>query len=229
MSFGKIYTYPKAPRSTMVLYIAEYLKLDVEIVTALPGKIYLDHDGVGDEYFAKFHTGKVPALETSDGFCVYESIAVAWFLAKQDPKTTLLGSNLQEETTCLRWASFTNYELLPPIMAWINPIIGRTPSSPEILGQLESNCELTIKAVEKEITGKKFLVGDTLTIADLFVVSGLARGYQFVFTKAWAVKHPTVHDYYMRIRTDPIFDKILGPNVVRDEAGGTYPDYDGLK
>ena len=65
-------------------------------------------------------------------------------------------------------------------MAWINPIIGRAPSSPEILAQLEQNCELTVRAVEKEITGKKFLVGETLTIADLFVISGLARGYQFV-------------------------------------------------
>ncbi|KAH6982660.1 elongation factor EF-1 gamma subunit [Ilyonectria destructans] len=228
MSFGKIYTYPKAPRSTMVLYIAELLKLDVEIVTALPIKIYTDRGGVGEEYLSKFHPGKVPALETADGFCVYENIAVSWFLAKQDPKTTLLGSGLLEETTCLRWASFTDYELLPPIMAWINPIIGRAPSSPEILAQLEENCELTVRAVEKEISGKTFLVGDVLTIADLFVVSGLARGYQFVFTKAWAAKHPIVHEYYMRLRSDPIFTKILGENVIRDEAGGTYPDYDGL-
>lgn len=79
MSFGKLYTYPKAPRSSMVLYIAELLKLDVDIVTALPIKVYPDRGGVGDEYFSKFHTGKVPALKTSDGFCVYESIAVSWF------------------------------------------------------------------------------------------------------------------------------------------------------
>lgn len=34
----------------------------------------------------------------------------------------------------------------------------------------------------------------------------------------------------MRIRSDPdgIFDSILGPNVIKDVASGTYPDYDGL-
>lgn len=169
-------------------------------------------------------------------------------VAKQDPNTKLVGANLQEETTVLRWSSFTNYELLPPIMAWINPIIGRAPSSPEILAKLEEGCELTIRAVEKEIKGRQYLVGDCLTLADLFVVSGLARGYQYVrtgltpwlraisnmhtqvFTKSWAEKHPIVHDYYMRIRNDPqgIFDRILGKQVTRDEAGGTYPDYDGL-
>lgn len=101
-------------------------------------------------------------------------------VAKQDHKTTLLGSGLQEETTVLRWASFTDYELLPPIMAWINPVIGRSEATPEQLAQLEENCELTVRAVETSIKGKQFLVGDTLTIADLFVISGLARGYQYV-------------------------------------------------
>lgn len=108
-------------------------------------------------------------------------------MAKQDPNTKLCGSNLREETTVLRWASFTNYELLPPIMAWIQPVIGRAPSSPEILAKCEEGCELTVRAIEKEIKGKQFLVGDTLTLADLFIVSGLARGYQYV--RAFVIPH----------------------------------------
>lgn len=181
----------------MVLFVAKYNKLDVEICNAFPIKVYPEKGGVGDEYLSKFHTGKVPALETFDGFEVYESNAVAWFreclrvlqnqystddllVAKQDPNTKLCGSNLKEETTVIRWASSTNYELLPPIMAWIQPIIGRAPTSPEILKEREECCELTIRAIGKEIKGKKYLVGDTLTLADLFVVSGLARGHQYV-------------------------------------------------
>lgn len=79
MSFGKLYTYPKAPRSTMVLFVAKYNKLDVEICNAFPIKVYPEKGGVSEEYLSKFHTGKVPALETADGFVVYESNAVAWF------------------------------------------------------------------------------------------------------------------------------------------------------
>lgn len=79
MSFGKLYTYPKAPRSTVVLFVAKYNSLDIEICNAFPIKVYPEKGGVGEEYLSKFHTGKVPALETSSGFAVYESIAVAWF------------------------------------------------------------------------------------------------------------------------------------------------------
>lgn len=63
----------------MVLYIAEYNKVDYQLVNAFPIKVYNEKGGVGEEYLSKFHTGKVPALETADGFCVYESIAVSWF------------------------------------------------------------------------------------------------------------------------------------------------------
>lgn len=120
-------------------------------------------------------------------------------VAKQDPNTTLCGANLREETTVLRWASFTNYELLPPIMAWIQPVIGKAPSSPEILAKYEEGCELTVRAIEKEITGKQYLVGDNLTLADLFVVSGLARGYQYVSPK----------DQCIAVRMADVFDRSL--------------------
>lgn len=55
----------------------------------------------------------------------------------------------------------------------------------------------------------------------------LMRACVQVFTKAWAAKHRVVHEYYMRIRSDPIFIKVAGEIVIRDEPGGTYPDYDG--
>jgi hypothetical protein len=54
----------------MVVVVAKYNKLDVELVNAFPIKVYPEKGGVGEEYLSKFHTGKVPAFETSDGFCV---------------------------------------------------------------------------------------------------------------------------------------------------------------
>lgn len=79
-----------------------------------------------------------------------------------------------------RWSSFANSELLPPIMAWINPVIGKAPSSPEILAAAEKYSEGMVSVVEKSLAGRKYLVGDVLTMADLFVIAAIARGYQFV-------------------------------------------------
>ncbi len=121
-----------------------------------------------------------------------------------------------------RWASFSNSELLPPIMDWINPIIGKKPSSPEILAAAEKSCEKVISVIEGAIAGKKYLVSNTLTIADLFVISALARGYQFVFAKKWAADHGAIHEYYMRIRGDEIFCKIDGKPYLLAEVGAKH-------
>jgi elongation factor 1-gamma len=114
-----------------------------------------------------------------------------------------------------------NSELLPPIMAWINPVIGKAPSSPEILAAAEASSEYLVSVVEKAVTGRKFIVGDSLTIADLFLIAAIARGYQFVFAKAWAAKHPAIHEYYMSIKSDAIWRKIDGEPYVLEEVGGT--------
>jgi elongation factor 1-gamma len=87
---------------------------------------------------------------------------------------------MKKELIKRRWASFANSELLPPIMNWINPVIGKAPSSAEILANAEKYSEGMVSVVEKALEGRKFLVGDELTMADLFVVAAIARGYQFV-------------------------------------------------
>ncbi|GJC77239.1 glutathione S-transferase psoE [Colletotrichum liriopes] len=229
MSFGKLYYYPKAPRATQCLYIAEYNKvnadgldarLDVEFVEAWPIKVDASKGGVGADYLSKFPPGKVPALERPNGFTLYECIPVSVYLAKQNPNTKLLGTTLEDEATILKWASFANSELLPPIMAWINPVIGKGPSSPEILAAAEKSSEGMVSVVEKALTGKKFLVGDELTIADLFVIAAIARGYQFVFAKEWTEKHTAIHDWYWRIKSDEIWKKIDGEPYVLDVVGG---------
>ena len=141
-------------------------------------------------------------------------------VAKQDPNTTLLGTKHtpEEEATILSWASYANSELLPPIMAWINPVIGKAPLETNTLEKAEKALESMIAPIKRALQGgKTYLVGETLTIADLFVVAALGRGYQFVLTEAWGEKHPEIHEYYMRIRSDAIYEKVDGKAVVLKE------------
>jgi elongation factor 1-gamma len=65
-------------------------------------------------------------------------------------------------------------------MNWINLVIGKAPSSPEILAAAGKYSEGMVSVVEKVLERKKFLVGEALTMADLFVIAAIARGYQFV-------------------------------------------------
>ena len=126
-------------------------------------------------------------------------------------------------------------------MAWIHSTTGKAPSSPEILVTAERNCEKMISVVEKALTGKQFMVSNQLTLADLFIVAAITRGYQFVscnfslnpntvlagpktnslsqvFKKKWAASHPAIHTWYIRLKSDPIWKKIDGDPYVLDDA-----------
>ena len=72
MVFGKIYTYPNNPRVQQTLVAAKYNGLDVEVVPITFGV-----DNKSPEFLGKFPLGKVPAFEGSDGFCLFESSAIA--------------------------------------------------------------------------------------------------------------------------------------------------------
>lgn len=60
-------------------------------------------------------------------------------------------------------------------------------------------------------------MGEGLTIANLFVVAALGRGYQLVLTDNWAARHEVLHKYYMRIGSDPIYEKVDGKAEVLKE------------
>lgn len=103
-------------------------------------------------------------------------------------------------------------------MAWINPVIGKAPLGPDTLAKAEKALEPMIAPIEKALRGgKQYLVGENLTLADLFVVAALGRGYQFVLTESWGEKNASVHQYYLRIRSDPIYEKVDGKAIVLEE------------
>ncbi|CRK38558.1 hypothetical protein BN1708_020538, partial [Verticillium longisporum] len=45
----------------------------------------------------------------------------------QNEKTTLLGKTKQDYASILRWMSFVNSEVLPPLGGWFRPLLGRDP------------------------------------------------------------------------------------------------------
>lgn len=93
--------------------------------------------------------------------------------------------------------------------------IGKSPSSPEILATVEKNSEAMVSVVEKALTGKKYLVGETLTLADLFVVAAISRGYQFVSIR---LEEPGLTS----VRLEDPANAALG---VYQEVGGQPPCY----
>lgn len=101
-------------------------------------------------------------------------------VAAQNEKTTLLGKTKQDYAQILRWMSFSNSEVLPTLAAWFLPLVGREAYNKKNTDTAQAKCLKAIGVLEKHLLSQTFLVSERLTLADLFVTSILARGFQFV-------------------------------------------------
>ncbi|KAI9837568.1 MAG: hypothetical protein M1819_007219 [Sarea resinae] len=202
MSFGKLYTYAGNPRSTAILAVAKENKLDLEIVETSIDK------AVSADYLKLNHLGKVPTFEGADGYHLFECMAIAIYLTSQNEKTTLLGKTKQDYASILKWMSFANTEVMPKLGGWFRPLIGLEPYNKK---HVEDSQKAALKAVgvlESHLLVNTFLVGERLTLADLFAAGILTRGFQHVFGKDFRAEHPALVRWYETVYNQPIYSAV---------------------
>lgn len=133
-------------------------------------------------------------------------------MTSQNEKTTLLGKTKKDYASILRWMSFANTEVLPPIGAWFRPLVGRDPFNKK---NVEDNMKAALKALhtlEEHLLVNTYLVGERLTLADLFTAGVLVRGWQYFFDKKWREEHPNVTRWYETVVNQPIYSEV-GPKI----------------
>lgn len=204
MSFGKLYSYSGNPRTTALLAVAKENGLDIEFVDTEPAK------GVSADYLKLNKLGKVPTFEGADGFVLSECIAIAVYLASQNEKTSLLGKTKQDYATILRWMSYANTEVLSHLGGWFRPILGRDPYNKKNVDDSQKAALKAIHVLEEHFLTHTYLVGERLTLADLFATSIIARGFQFFFDKQWRDSNPNVTRWYETVYNQPSYSAVAG-------------------
>ncbi|KAK4175367.1 glutathione S-transferase [Triangularia setosa] len=220
MAFGTLYTRPFNPRSTAILAVAKASSLPLDLVTITSSQ------EAPEEYLKLNSLGKIPTFAGANGFILSECIAIAIYITSQDKTTTLLGSSNDEiYASILRWMSFANSEILPSLGGWFNPLIGRTPFGQE---EVELNMHATLKklqVIEDHLTTKTtpYLVGESLSLADLFVAGIVAGAFMFFLDREWRDAHPACTKWFLHVYDQPIFADVAGKPVLAEEAMPNVP------
>ncbi|KAL2753870.1 hypothetical protein ACRALDRAFT_2028417 [Sodiomyces alcalophilus JCM 7366] len=210
MTFGKLFAKQGNPRTTALLVVAKANGLDVEFVEA-------DTNNPTAEHLKANPLGKVPAFIGEDGFALSECIALAIYFTSQNEKTTLLGKTKQDYASILRWMSFVNSEVLPPLAGWYRPLLGLDPYNKK---SVEESLKVALKAisvVEEHLLRNTYLVGERITLADLFAASILSRGFEFYFGKEWRQQNPNTYRWFNTIVHQDIWTAVVGEQQYLDQ------------
>ncbi|KAK0727372.1 hypothetical protein B0T26DRAFT_672048 [Lasiosphaeria miniovina] len=209
MAFGKLYTGPGNPRSTAILAVAKANNLDLETVD-------VDTTNPTPEYLKINPLSKIPTFVGADGYTLSECIAIAIYVTSQNEKTTLLGKTKQDYASILKWMSFFNSEVLPKLGAWYRPILGKDPY---VKKSVEDNQKAALKAisvVEAHLLNNTYLVGERITLADLFAVALISRGFEYFFDKKWRSENPNVSRWFETVYSQPIYSAVAAPLSLLD-------------
>ncbi|KAL4917404.1 glutathione S-transferase [Aspergillus aurantiobrunneus] len=210
MSFGVLYTRPFNPRSLAILAMAKANNLALEVKTITSSK------DAPEEYLQLNPLGKIPTFVGSDGYVLTESIAIAVYVTSQDEETTLLGASKKDYSSILRWMAFGITECLPALGGWFNPLIGRAPFIPEAIKKSKEDTLFRLRMLDDHLHDRTYLVGESLSLADLFVLGVVQGAFRFFLDPAWRSEHAAVSRWFEHVHSLPIVVDIAGPPVMAE-------------
>ncbi|ODV84121.1 hypothetical protein CANARDRAFT_29295 [[Candida] arabinofermentans NRRL YB-2248] len=151
------------------------------------------------DFRTNFPLAKVPTFIGSDGFVLSESIAIIIYfisLKGDEYKWLLGGENLQDYVSVLKWLSFGTSEFLLTASNAFRPILGRIPYNKQVVIENLAIVDVLNEIIETQLKKSKYLVGDSLTVADLFVASLYLRPFTVLFGEKWRDEHPIIMGWW---------------------------------
>ncbi|KAJ5932917.1 hypothetical protein N7516_007406 [Penicillium verrucosum] len=207
MAFGKLYGLPDNGRTISILVAAKHNDLDLELVKTEANAAAEFNSGA--EFLKLNPTGKIPAFEGANGFTLSEVIAIAVYVTSQNEKTTLLGKTKQDYASILRWMSFVNTEVLPKFGAWYRPLLGLDGYNKKTVDEAAKSALKVVSALETHLTANTYLVGERITLADIFGASLLTRAFATVLDKTWREANPATTRWYNTIINQDAFKAVF--------------------
>ena len=128
-------------------------------------------------FLAKNSNGKIPLLETDDGQYLAESNAILNYLAED---TLLLPSEPLQRALVLQWQFFEQYSHEPfiAVARFINFYLGLPESRAQEYQDLQVGGHKALCVMEDQLTQSDYLVGSSITIADISLYAYTHVAYQ---------------------------------------------------
>lgn len=187
------------------LIAAEYSGVKVELVK----DFQMGVSNKTPEFLKMNPIGKVPVLETPDG-PVFESNAIARYVAKMKPNDPLFGSSLIEYAQIEQWNDFSATEVDANIARWLYPRLGFFAHIPPVEEFAVGALKRAFDALNTHLASNTYLVGHSITLADIIMVCNLSHGFRYIMTKSFTKEFPHVERYFWTVVNQPNFCKILG-------------------
>jgi elongation factor 1-gamma len=180
-------------------------------------------EGKKPAFLAMNPMAKVPFLETDMG-CIAQSNAIARFVARCRADTGIYGNSFDDEGQIDTWMEFSTYELEIPIAVWLYPVLGLMEQPPAAASEnAKKDVAKALAALEDRLKVSPFLVGDSVTLADIVLVCVLKEAFARLFDPAFRKPYAKVVAWFELCCKMPQFSAVLGSVSLCKQAEKPQP------
>ena len=141
---------------------------------------------------------RVPTLVLDDGRPLGESNAILWYFGDG---TRFVPQDRYDRARVLMWQFFEQYDHEPNVAVarfWLH--YRDTPPDPEALAAKHAGGYKALDAMERELSGRRFLVGDRFTLADISLYAYTHVAGEGGFDLA---RYPAIRAWLDRVAAEP--------------------------
>jgi len=202
MAAGTLYTYPENFRAYKALIAAQYSGAKVTVAPDFK----FGETNKTDAFLKKFPLGKVPAFEGTDGTWLFESNAIAYFVAND----ALHGTSRRDSAFVQQWVNFGDNELLPASCTWVFPTMGIMQYNKQSTERAKEEVRKAMALLNVHLETRTFLVGERITLADICVACNLLLLYQHVMDPAFRSSYINTNRWFTTLVNQPQFKAVIG-------------------
>jgi len=196
----KVFSDSANPQLWRVLITAKYANIDVEQVLGV--------DPTSKDSLSFNPLKKLPYLEAPEGK-LFGSAAIVRYLARKS-KGTLYGSNDFEASLIEQFISMASMDIELPGNVWVFPILGLIPNNSSAVTKAKGDIRSALDYLNKHLATRTFLVGERITIADIFVACSLYYLYQKVLDSGFRKAYHNTNRWFNTIVHQPEVKSVIG-------------------
>ncbi|XP_041963961.1 valine--tRNA ligase isoform X1 [Alosa sapidissima] len=153
-----------------------------------------------------------PALVPGDAGggsqALWGSSAVGWYLAS---RASRVGSGHQQQSRVWQWISYAQNEITPVACAVVFPLLGAKGLDKKLQENSRTVLMKLLKTLDQSLEPRTFLVGESLSLADIAVATAVLLPFKYVLEPADRKSLVNVTRWFVTCMNQPQFLAVLGP------------------
>ena len=166
----KLYLFPPSSRALGAVALKNHLDLDCELEPVDLSR----GDQRAPGYVALNPNRKIPTLE-DEGFVLWESNAIMFYMAAKRPESGLWPADLRGQADVMRWLAWESAHWDAESCGMVafekasKNVLGLGAPDPAFIARGEENFARFAAVLDHQLAGRKWVIGDRMTIADFSI------------------------------------------------------------